>query len=184
MLFLCIVSWIILIVVLALNISTKGNVKLNSNRINTESEHIENIANLPYQKKYLLTRNEYYFYKKLQTYTEKHNLQILAKIRLADLIEVKKGLSNSDWNRYFSKIKSKHIDFAIVDNMKILCLIELDDSTHNQNDRKERDLFVNSALSQAGYKVFHTYGNTKDIEEYIQSINCVDIPNGNEIAKM
>lgn len=129
------------------------------------------LYNLPYERKLLLTRNEYYFYQKLKNIAGTYNYQILAKIRLADLLDVRKGLSNKEWNSYFSRIKSKHIDFALVNDMNIVLLIELDDSTHNQRDRKERDLFVNAALSQAGYKVIHTYGDTLEIENYITNSN-------------
>lgn len=136
------------------------------------SEDTENISDkytkLPYHKKMLLTKNEYYFFKKLKELTDKENLQILAKIRLADLIEVNNGLNKSDWGKYFGKIKSKHIDFAIADNMKIVALIELDDSSHQKSDRVHRDIFVNAALNAAGYTVVRTNGDIS----YIQS--CIN----------
>lgn len=44
----------------------------------------------PYVKTYLLTKNEWAFYKQLKPITDKYNLHILAKVRLADLVEVKK----------------------------------------------------------------------------------------------
>lgn len=127
----------------------------------------------PYQKKYLLTKNEYYFYKNLKKITDEHNLQILAKIRLADLLDVNSGLNKKEWNIYFSKIKSKHIDFAIADDMKILFLIELDDNSHNAQSRIKRDIFVNEAVTKAGYKIIHTYGDTDQIKQYLTSCNEV-----------
>lgn len=125
--------------------------------------------NFPYHKKYLLTKNEYYFYKKLKTVTEPLNLQILAKIRLADLVEVNKGLNQKQWGIHLNKIKSKHIDFAIADNMRIKAIIELDDSTHNRADRIERDIFVNDVLTQTGYKLIRTYGDTQPIKDFLES---------------
>ena len=115
----------------------------------------------PYHKKYLLTKNEYYFYKKLESAVAPFGYQILAKIRLADQIEVDSGIEN--WHRYFGKISSKHIDFAVADHMKVLILIELDDSSHQRQDRQERDVFVNNALKTAGYTLIRTYGETDDI---------------------
>ncbi|MBR6966927.1 MAG: DUF2726 domain-containing protein [Ruminococcus sp.] len=107
----------------------------------------------------MLTKNEYYFYNKLKEIAGPLNLQILAKIRLADLIEVDTNQAGKEWAKYFAKIKSKHIDFVIVDNMKVIILLELDDSSHQKDDRKERDSFVNNALSKAGYTIIWTNGN-------------------------
>lgn len=123
----------------------------------------------PYHKKYLLTKNEYYFYKKLKEVTEPLNLQILAKIRLADLIEVNKGLDSQKWGMYFGKIKAKHIDFAIAEDMKIIALIELDDYTHQRADRQERDIFVNNVLDQTGYVLIRSYGDIQQIKKFLES---------------
>lgn len=119
----------------------------------------------PYHKKYLLTKNEYYFYKRLASITNPIGLQILAKIRLADLIETNSNLTYSQQSTYFNKIKAKHIDFAIADNMKILLLIELDDSSHLKNNVKERDNFVNNALIKAGYTIIRTKGEINIISK-------------------
>ena len=120
----------------------------------------------PYHKKYLLTKNEYYFYKEI---TEPLNLQILAKIRLTDLIEVNKGLDSQKWGMYFGKIKAKHIDFAIAEDMKIIALIELDDYTHQKADRQERDIFVNNVLDQTGYVLIRSYGDIQQIKNFLES---------------
>lgn len=53
--------------------------------------------------------------------------------------------------------------------MNIVCLIELDDYTHQREDRKERDIFVDTILSQNKYKIIHTYGETQEIENYIMT---------------
>lgn len=121
-----------------------------------------------YTKKYLLTKHEYNFYWKIKPIAERYNLQILAKIRLADLIEPDTGLNKKKYAENFEKIKSLHIDFAIADNMKIVCLIELDDSSHQQNDRIARDNFVNSVLYNAGYTIIHTYGDLSEIERQVR----------------
>lgn len=127
----------------------------------TQKENIYNQQEeiYPYHKKYLLTKNEYYFYNRLKNITEPLNLQILAKIRLADLIETNSGLNKSQQSTYFNKIKAKHIDFAIANNMKIILIIELDDYSHSYNSTKERDSFVNNALIKSGYTVVRTNGN-------------------------
>ena len=124
--------------------------------------------NLPYHMTYLLTKNEYAFYKRLTKVTEPLGLQILAKIRLADLVEVDSGMPHNEWNRYFSKIRSKHIDFAIADDMKVIILIELDDSSHQRQDSIERDQFKNNVLEKTGYTLVRTYGDINIVTDALK----------------
>ena len=121
-----------------------------------------------YIKRYLLTNNEYNFYCKIKSIADKYNLQILAKIRLADLIEPDTRLSKQKYAELFEKIKALHIDFAISDDMKIVCLIELDDKTHEQPDRIKRDNFIDTILYDAEYNLIHTHGETEEIEYFIK----------------
>ena len=44
-----------------------------------------------YQRKYLLTKNEWYEWKKLKTYAEMRGLFVCVKIRLLDLLEPRRG---------------------------------------------------------------------------------------------
>lgn len=132
---------------------------------------IQKPAFCAYQRKKILTKNEYYFYTKLKEVTNKYNLQILTKIRLADLIEVKPySINKNEWGTYFNKIKAKHIDFAIVDDMKVLLIIELDDQSHNNIERIERDKFVDDNLTACGYKIVHTRGAIDAIEKELQTV--------------
>ena len=60
-------------------------------------------------------------------------------------------IKGQSWNGALNKIDRKSIDFLICTNdMSPLIAVELDDSTHNQPRRKERDNFVNSIISDAG----------------------------------
>lgn len=108
-----------------------------------------------FNKKYLLTKNEYNFYKKLKIVAEETNKTILAKIRLADLIEPTTIHSPKEQYALFQKIKAKHIDFAICnpENLFPEIIIELNDKSHINEKRVERDLFVENALNSAGYKI-------------------------------
>ena len=63
--------------------------------IDIENGKAETTEEYLYIKPYLLTKKEWAFYKALKPITDKYHLHILAKVRLADLVEVKKGLSNS-----------------------------------------------------------------------------------------
>ena len=131
---------------------------------NTEYTYENNIPK--YRRKFLLTRNELYFYKELKRIADKLNLSVLAKIRMADLVE-----PAAYDNKGFAKIKAKHVDFALCnpENMYVLLLIELDDNSHNSAKQVERDNFVEAVYQQTGYKLLRAYG-TQNLEEKITSL--------------
>lgn len=112
--------------------------------IDIENGEAETTDEYPYIKPYLLTKKEWAFYKALKPITDKYHLHILAKVRLADLVEVKKGLSSSQYFKAFSKIKAKHVDFVLARpaNLAVLCAIEVDDGSHDDIDRQKRDFFL------------------------------------------
>ncbi|MFP4350261.1 MAG: DUF2726 domain-containing protein [Desulfococcaceae bacterium] len=78
--------------------------------------------------------------------------RVFAKVRLSDILKVKKGLSNSARQTALNKITSKHIDFLICNasDLRIICAIELDDKSHSRSDRIKRDDFVDRIFSSAG----------------------------------
>jgi len=105
-----------------------------------------------YKRKYLLTKHEWDFYKHLKPIADKLGLAVLAKIRMADLVETVAD-TNSEYYRGFGKVKAKHVDFALArpENLYIELLIELDDSSHTEGN--ERDAFVESVYAAVGYKL-------------------------------
>ena len=112
-----------------------------------------------YQGKYLLTKNEWYAYKKLQPLAASMGLLVCPKVRLLDILEPRKG--EKDYKSLFWKIQAKHVDFLICDqNLHIKAVLELDDSSHDRQDRKDRDEFVDKILQDVGYIVIHTKGIT------------------------
>lgn len=70
-----------------------------------------------------------------------------SKVRLADLFNAAQG---PGWQTAFNKIVGKHIDFVVTDSAtsRILCGIELDDSSHARPDRIQRDDFVNEVFAR------------------------------------
>ena len=112
--------------------------------IDIENGEAETTEEYPYIKPYLLTKKEWAFYKALKPITDKYHLHVLAKVRLADLVEVKKGLSNSQYFKAFAKIKAKHVDFVLARpaNLAVLCAIEVDDGSHDDIERQQRDFFL------------------------------------------
>lgn len=130
----------------------------------------------PYSKvSTLLTPAELSFYHVLKI-AMSEQFDIYVKVRLADLISVRKGMAKSDWGRAFNKIKAKHIDFVLCDKKtsKIICAIELDDKSHSQPKRQYRDDFVDKALGAANlpfarFNAAYTY-QSSEIEQDIQSL--------------
>jgi hypothetical protein len=78
--------------------------------------------------------------------------QVFAKVRLSDLVKVRAGLSNSRRQSAFNRIASKHVDFVLCTphDYSVVCAIELDDSSHQQARRRQRDDFVNKTFGVAG----------------------------------
>ncbi len=122
---------------------------------------------IPYRPKYFLTKNELYFYKELKEIAKDNNLIVLAKIRLADLVEVE-PMDKSSWQTYFNKINKKHVDFALANpqNLQIKLLIELDDYSHN-DQQYERDRFVEAIYNKTGYKLLRVKG-TFNLKEKVE----------------
>lgn len=70
--------------------------------------------------------------------------RIFGKVRIADVAEPKKGLDKSNYKKAFNRISAKHFDYVLCDknDLSIVCVVELDDKSHNQRKRQERDAFL------------------------------------------
>jgi hypothetical protein len=79
---------------------------------------------------------------------------VLCKVNLGDLFfSPRRWRERIDRNR----INRKHVDFLLCDSgtMKPLCAIELDDSSHDREDRIARDAFVDGVFASAGLALLH-----------------------------
>lgn len=112
---------------------------------------LENKETFNYDKRFLLTRAEANFYKYLVQVVDEENYIIFPKVRIADIVKPKKGLSKKQYNKNFWRTSSKHIDFLIVDKKTYLpaICIELNDSSHNKGSRKKRDVLVDKVMASA-----------------------------------
>jgi very-short-patch-repair endonuclease len=74
---------------------------------------------------------------------------LVAKVNLADLFFIRQPHRNQAAR---NRIDRKHVDFVICEAlvMKPLLGIELDDSSHEQEDRVERDALVDQVFQAAG----------------------------------
>ena len=76
---------------------------------------------------------------------------VLAQVQLSQVLGVKKGNNSRQW---LNRIDRKSLDYLIcLKNCSVVAAIELDDSTHERNDRKKADQDKESALQSAGVKL-------------------------------
>lgn len=158
----------------AQNEINKEKVKEIETYINTQnSENQSNKSNdysKSYQRKLLFTKNEYHQFKKLQEYAQQSNLVIFPKVRLLDILEPRREAENFKTLLY--KIQAKHIDFLVCDkDLRIKGIIELDDNSHDQKERQERDNFVDEILKSVGYTVVRTRYISEDTLKTFNEIN-------------
>ena len=139
----------------------------------TETTEIPPDENTPlpiagaYQKKWLLTYNEKDAFKKIKAVTDEIGCYTFSKVRLLDLLEPVKG--NPKYKTYFYKVQAKHVDFVILDEKLVArCIIELDDASHDAEDRKKRDEFVDEVLKSVGYQIIHTRAVTEEVQQQIR----------------
>lgn len=137
------------------------------------------IEKIPYTRKNLMTKNEWAFYKQLKPVADEMNLSILCKTRLADLIDIEKGLNKSEWQAAFNKINKKHIDFILCnpENLFPLLLIELDDNSHDTEKVRQRDDFIEKIIEKTGYKLLRIKG-AGNLKEKIMNILDTNCPKG------
>ena len=153
-----IIAVVVVIFIVVRNNQKKKKVIQNAPLEIVEEPKIEVTENLPYKKKLLLTKNEWAFYKSLKPIADELGYSVLAKIRVADLVEVNVK-DSKDFMKYFNKINKKHVDFILAkpENLQIELLIELDDNSHN-SAQKQRDDFVEALYKQTGYKLLRVKG--------------------------
>ena len=125
-----------------------GNLKykLNVKRFSKEYVSAEN----------LLTYAERGFYKRLKHQCDNRDLEICCKTRLEDIINAQKCLGKNKYQLRRARVKSKHVDFLVLDrDMNIMFAIELDDSSHNKKDAKEKDRLKDCLFESVGIPLHH-----------------------------
>lgn len=135
--------------------------------INKDTEQIKSqVTNCFKHKDYLMTQTELKFYKLLKQITDKLELNVFCQVSMYQLV-------NCNDYKQFNKIRSKSIDFVITEkNGKIKLCIELDDYTHNQQKRIQRDKLIDEIFKQANTKIIHIkvkdFYNIEELEKIIR----------------
>lgn len=161
MIFFIIVIAIILLIIIVLSENKNVNNQKENKNIIDYSKFITN--------KYVMTKTELKFYKELKKITDSLELTIFPQVDLERIINVK---DNDKSLR--GRIKSRSIDFTIVENIKckIICCIELDDYTHNRENIKKIDEFKNKIFEKVKIPLYrikvNNYYDLNEIENLIK----------------
>ena len=114
------------------------------------------LSGFPYRlKASLLSPAEHNFFLSMRRVVAERAV-ITPKVGLDELFWVQ--LQDKSQSRgYLNKINRKHVDFLLCDpkTMRPLVGIELDDSSHQREDRQERDMFVDGVFAAAGLPLIH-----------------------------
>ena len=124
--------------------------KSNNENIDFPTLSSDTSKEIIYYKKKILSDNEIAFFNKFKELNGKYI--IIPQVNLASIIEKHGG-------KYHSEL-FRNIDFGIFDiNYNLLLLIELNDKSHTNIKRKDRDLKVKKILSdcQIPLLTFYTY---------------------------
>ncbi len=134
----------------------------------------EQAADFPYdRRKFLLTAAERSLFGVLERAVQA-DYYIFTKVRVADLLYVKKGTEKRRGHQ--NRVNSKHIDFVLCDRdaMSPVLAIELDDSSHEAVERQTRDLFLDSAFAAAELPLLHVKARRSyDVSEVAKEIAAV-----------
>lgn len=128
-----------------------------------------------YQKRYRLMNNSEssFFHVALKTLPEGYF--IFPKMRIADIIETKNG---AGYYKQRNKILPKHVDFVVCDkNLRTVCAIEIDGTSHDTPERRERDELVEYIFEYVGIPLervrvgedFHRVCN--EMRQYLTMVN-------------
>ena len=128
-----------------------------------------NFAEIFCRRRYLMTRNESRFYAQLCEAVG-NNYSVHSKVRVEDVISVRKGLSTKERMRARGYVKSRHFDFVLITAAgEIFCAIELDDSSHDRPDRQRADEIKNELAATVGLKLLRFESGRDYSPEFIAS---------------
>ena len=147
--------------------STNKTVSLNKKKNKAPKEYKTPLKYRPVKS--LFTPTEQKFLSVLESIAG-DELKVFGKIRISDIItpDVNKFEKGSGWHWLFSQISQKHVDFVITDNkLNLICAVELNDPSHEREDRKKRDRFVTNAFESANIPLIMINTQNQYLEQHI-----------------
>ena len=101
-----------------------------------------------YAKSYVMTSRENECFKILnEIFSSKWF--VVPQVHLSALLDYR--VKGQNWNAAVRHINGKSVDFVLIgkESYKVICAIELDDSTHSRSDRIERDAEIERMFKEA-----------------------------------
>lgn len=124
----------------------------------------------PYYAKKPLSQPEQVLYFRLAQALPEH--VTLAQVGLSRILGVKKGNNPMEW---LNRINRMSADFVVCNKASnVIAVIELDDSSHQREDRKKADQKKDKALASAGIRMIRW--NAKEIPDIITIQTTFDSP--------
>lgn len=160
--FISLLFWVVIIVLIYKYAKRKKQSK----------DNVEEVDKYGYQytaKQYIMTRAETDLFRKLyNSVNEKYF--IFPQIHLSTILNHK--INGQNWRGAFSHINGKSVDYVLCDKntLGLICAVELDDYTHNNVDRVERDHEVEKILKNAGIPLVRLYDFNNRSDEDIRNI--------------
>lgn len=130
--------------------------------IDSNNQVIKKDLKVEYKKKDFMTYNEKVFYNKLREIEKYGDYIVCPQVNLASII---RKVSNTKYNTELFR----NIDFVVFDKSysTALLLIELNDSSHEKINRKDRDLKVKKIISDSGYQLMTFYTKYPNEKSYV-----------------
>lgn len=117
--------------------------------LQTKTGRASEAGEWPYYAKKPLSAPEQILYLRLSGALPQH--MVLAQVGLSRLLGVKKGSSFHAWN---NRINRMSVDFVVCGkDSSIVAAIELDDASHDRDDRRVADAKKDRALAAAGIRI-------------------------------
>ncbi len=113
------------------------------------------LSDAMFERRPLLTKAEMHFSEALEK-AVCPQYRVYSQVSLSALVKVRAN-SRSTWQSAFNSVSRKYVDFVLVDplTMEVKKVIELDDHSHDRQDRQGRDQQLDSILTQAGIPIVH-----------------------------
>ena len=145
-----IVSWSIVIVVfIGIAYIFKGIGKIKQAEDSDENkDQIKKAQYRYYAKPYVMTSRENDCFKILnEIFSSKWF--VVPQVHLSAFLDYR--VKGQNWNAAFRHINGKSVDFVLIgkESYKVICAIELDDSTHIKPDRIERDVEIERMFKES-----------------------------------
>lgn len=140
---------VILVIIMLVIIGIAGTFKTSTKKQRPQKHK----AQYDYStKEHIMTRSEESFFKLLNDVTG-GKYYIFPQIHLSSILDHQ--IKGQNWKAAFSHINGKSVDYVLCDKitLKTVCAIELDDSTHNREDRTKRDQEVERIFNSSGVKL-------------------------------